>query len=105
MPRNERAFEQALVNATRPRSASPIQDFRVACDQRLPDCYQLEVVDLYRHPEQARPEQIDVTATLLKAPLTPVHRLIGDLSNRKDVLVGLDLTPRTEETRGLGHGP
>jgi circadian clock protein KaiB len=118
MSRHERAFEQVLANApqpgpyllhlfvtvTGPRSASAIQNIRAICEQRLPGRYELEVIDLYQYPEQARPEQIVVTSTPLKAQPLPVRRLVGDLSNWKGALAGPDLAPRTEETGGPDHG-
>jgi circadian clock protein KaiB len=112
------AFEEALANRSRsgpyvlrlfvtgnsPRSARAIQNIRAICDRELPGQYELEVIDLYQHPEQAQPEQIVVAPTLLKALPLPVRRLVGDLSNWKGVLVGLDLAPRAAETGGTGGG-
>ena len=56
--------------------------------------YQLEVVDIYQQPELARAEQIIAAPTLIKSLPLPLRRLVGDLSDRDRVLVGLDLKPR-----------
>jgi circadian clock protein KaiB len=56
--------------------------------------YDLEVIDIYQHPEQAKPEQIVVAPTLIKKLPLPVRRLIGDLSDQERVLAGLDIVPR-----------
>jgi circadian clock protein KaiB len=51
----------------------------------------LEVIDLYRQPELAREAQVVAAPTLIKKLPLPLRRLVGDLSNREDVLLGLDL--------------
>ena len=118
MPRSEDEFEEALANRNRPqnyllrlfitgttpRSARAIQNIRAICEQELEGRYKLEVIDLYQHPEQAKPEQIVVSPTLLKILPLPVRRLVGDLSNLQGVLAGLDLVPRTAEAPEPGYG-
>ena len=52
------------------------------------------MIDIYQHPEQAKPEQIVVAPTLVKKLPLPVRRLIGDLSDQERVLAGLDIVPR-----------
>ena len=53
--------------------------------------YDLEIVDLYQRPDLARSEQIVAAPTLLRRLPLPIRRLIGDLSNEKRILLGLDL--------------
>lgn len=103
-----RAFEKALaakgdathyrlrlyVSGTTPRSARAIQNIRALCEQKLRNRYELEVVDIYQHPELVRPEQIVVTPTLVRKLPLPVRKIIGDLSDNDRVLVGLDIVPR-----------
>ena len=61
------------------------------------------MIDIYQHPEQARPEQIVVTPTLVKKLPLPVRKLIGDLSDKDRVLVGLDIRP-ADARRKDRHG-
>jgi circadian clock protein KaiB len=49
------------------------------------------VIDIYQHPEQAMPEQIVVTPTLVKEFPLPLRRMIGDLSDTERVLTGLGI--------------
>lgn len=100
-----RAFEEALsgeqqavhyclrlfITGTTPKCARAIQNIRAFCEDNLPGQYDLEVIDLYQHPEQAKPEQIVVTPTLVKKLPLPFRRMIGDLSDNERVLVGLDI--------------
>ena len=83
-----------FVTGTTPRSARAIQNIRDICEAKLQGRYDLEVIDIYQHPEQAKPEQIVVAPTLVKKLPLPVRRLIGDLSAQERVLAGLDIVPR-----------
>jgi circadian clock protein KaiB len=87
-----------FVTGTTPRSALAIRNIRAICEEKLQGRYELEVVDVYQHPEQLRQEQVVVTPTLVKKLPLPVRRLIGDLSDRERVLVALDILAK--EGRG-----
>jgi circadian clock protein KaiB len=51
----------------------------------------VKVVDLLENPQLVRGDQILATSTLERKLPLPIRRIIGDLSNTKRVLVGLDL--------------
>jgi len=103
-----REFEEALsrkpvsghyvlslfVTGSTPKSVRAIQNIRVLCDERLHDCYELRVIDIYQHPEEIRSEQIVVTPTLIRKLPLPLRKLIGDLSNKDRLLLGLDMVPK-----------
>lgn len=61
------------------------------CEEKLAGRYTLEVVDIYQHPELAAGEQIIAAPTLVRLLPEPIVRLVGDMSDREKVLVGLDL--------------
>jgi circadian clock protein KaiB len=73
------------------RSARAIASIRALCEEHLKGRYRLQVVDLYLHPRLTRREQIIAAPTLIKKLPLPLRRLVGDLSDRKSVLFGLDL--------------
>jgi len=83
-----------FVTGTTPRSARAIQNIRAICEEHLQGRYDLEVIDIYQHPEHAKVEQIVVTPTLVKRTPVPIRKLIGDLSDTGRVLIGLDIAPR-----------
>jgi circadian clock protein KaiB len=109
-----KAFEEALlhgsparhyrlrlfVSGSSPRSTRAIQNIRALCEERLQGRYDLEVIDIYQHPEHARPEQIVVTPTLVRKLPLPLRKVIGDLSDKERVLVGLDIIPDDALARG-----
>jgi circadian clock protein KaiB len=49
------------------------------------------VIDLLEHPQLARGDQIVATRTLVRRLWPPLEKIIGDLSNRERVLVGLGM--------------
>ncbi len=83
-----------FVTGTTPRSARAIRNIRAICEDNLAGRYDLEVIDIYQHPEHVRAEQIVVTPTLVKQLPNPPRKLIGDLSDTPRVLAGLDIVVR-----------
>ena len=81
------------MTGSTPRSTRAIENLRNLLEVELPDQYDLEVVDVYQHPEAASEHQILAAPTLIKLLPEPVRRIIGDLSDTDRVLRGLDLPP------------
>ncbi len=63
------------------------------CEQQLAGRYKLEIIDLLEHPERAKADQIVAIPTLVRQLPAPLKRIIGDLSNKERVIVGLELDP------------
>ncbi len=53
--------------------------------------YALKVIDVLTNPQLAEKDKILATPTLAKVLPPPVRKIIGDLSDREKVLIGLDL--------------
>ncbi len=51
----------------------------------------LEVIDILERPQLAEDERILATPVVIKKLPPPVRRVVGDLSEREKVLIGLDL--------------
>ena len=79
------------ITGQTPRSAGSVQNLKQVCDQYLAGHFELEVIDIYQQPELAQEAQIIAAPTLVKRLPLPLRRLVGDLSNRRRVLLGLDL--------------
>lgn len=82
------------VSGMTPRSARAIANIKEICEEHLKGLYVLEVIDIYQQPVLAKGDQIIAVPTLLKKLPLPLRRLIGDLSDRERVLIGLDLKPK-----------
>lgn len=81
-----------FITGPTPRCLRAIKNIRAICDTNLAGRYDLEVIDIYQHPEQAKPEQIVATPTLIKRMPLPLRKIIGDFSDSERVLTGLDIT-------------
>jgi circadian clock protein KaiB len=78
-----------------PRSSEAITNVTALCEEHLAGRYELEIIDIYQKPTLAKGEQIIAAPTLIKKLPLPLRRLIGNMSEKERVLVGLDLRPKT----------
>jgi circadian clock protein KaiB len=83
------------------RSSRAITNLRRICEEELGAEYELDIIDVLERPQLAEEEKIMATPTLIKKFPPPVRRIIGDLSDTKQVLLGLELLQ--QESRG-GEG-
>jgi circadian clock protein KaiB len=91
-PKKQDFYQLKLyVTGTTPQSLKAIANIKKICDDHLPQKYELEVIDLYQHPNSTHENQIIATPTLLKKLPLPVRRIVGDLSDTQKVLARLDL--------------
>jgi len=76
-----------------PICAAAFRNLKQICEEHLGGRYHITVIDLMKNPQIARDDQIiAVPAVVRKRPL-PIRKIIGDLSNTRRVLAGLDLPP------------
>jgi circadian clock protein KaiB len=85
------------VTGKTPRSTQAVENLRGICDEYLEGRYDLEVIDIYQQPALLAGEQIIAAPTLVKKLPLPMRRLVGDMSNRRRVLVGLDLVGSSDD--------
>jgi circadian clock protein KaiB len=79
------------VTGTSPRANIAIGNLQRICEQELEGQYELEVVDVLENPQRAEDEKILATPTLIKQLPPPLRRVIGDLSDKDKVLLGLEV--------------
>jgi circadian clock protein KaiB len=79
------------VTGTSPRTKVAITNLQRLCENELAGQYELEVVDVLENPQRAEDEKILATPTLIKQLPLPLRRVIGDLSDREKVLLGLEV--------------
>jgi len=96
-PLLERYVLRLYVTGMTSRSARAVKNLQAICDEYLEGRYDLEVIDIYQQPVLAKGEQIIAAPTLIKKLPLPMRRIIGDMSSREHVLLGLDLV------RGSGN--
>jgi circadian clock protein KaiB len=98
----ERFVLRLYVTGLTPRSTQAIDTIKDLCEEELKGRYDLEVIDLAKQPELAREADVVAAPTLIKQLPLPLRRLIGDLSSKERVFLGLDLKPKSQ--RGTDNG-
>lgn len=81
-----------------PGSVRAVENLRRVCEEHLAGRYRVELIDLLEHPALARGDEIVAVPTLVRKLPQPVRRIIGDLSDTEQVLVGLQLRPERAPT-------
>ncbi len=95
MDEDEDKYELRLYVAGKTqKSITALNNLKSYCEEHLLGKYTLEVIDLLEHPQLAEGDQILAVPTLVKKVPEPVRKIIGDLSNKERVLVGLDIRTR-----------
>lgn len=79
------------VAGTTPKSLEAFANLKKICDEYLKGQYSIEVVDLIKNPKLAKGDQIVAIPTLVRKLPPPLKKIIGDLSNKEKVLVGLNI--------------
>jgi circadian clock protein KaiB len=74
-----------------PRSLAALSNLRHICANDLATKYRLEVVDLVKNPGLAQRDQILAIPTLVRSLPRPIAKIIGDLSKKERVLLGLNI--------------
>jgi len=73
------------------RSRSAIDTLKHVCKAHIKGRCDIQVFDLRKHPELAVKKEIFAIPTVVKELPLPVRKLIGDLTIKKKVLLGLEI--------------
>jgi circadian clock protein KaiB len=96
----DRYLLRLFVAGTNRRAEQALANLRRICEEELQGRYDIEVVDVLERPDLAEDEKVLATPTLIKKLPLPLRRVIGDLSDKDKVLLGLEVRPRADGTRG-----
>ncbi|MBF0374059.1 MAG: circadian clock KaiB family protein [Alphaproteobacteria bacterium] len=77
-----------------PKSLAAIANLKAFCESDGDHLYTIEVIDLMANPGLAKRDDIVAIPTLVRNLPEPIRRIIGDLSKRDKILIGLDIAPR-----------
>ncbi len=91
----EQKYELRLYVAGKTqKSVTALNNLKKYCEEHMLGEYTIEVIDLLTHPHLAEGDQILAIPTLVKKVPEPIRKIIGDLSNKEKVLIGLDIRPK-----------
>ena len=74
-----------------PKSLTAFANLKQLCENNLKGRYHITVIDLMKHPQLAKGDQILAIPTVVRRLPSPVRTIIGSLSDTDRVLIGLDL--------------
>ena len=83
---------QLYVSGMSPKSMEAIGNIKKICSELMEDSFQLEIIDLYKHPELASEQQIIFSPSLIKRLPLPKKTLVGTFSDSEKVIRGLGIT-------------
>jgi len=72
-------------------SIKAIHNLKKILSGELKEMYELKVINVLENPQLAEDERIMATPTLSRSLPLPIKRIIGDLSDKEKVLIGLDI--------------
>ncbi len=79
------------VAGNTPNSVRALKTLKNILELEFQGVYILKVIDVLKNPQLAEEDNILAIPTLTKVLPPPVRKIIGDLSDREKVLIGLDL--------------
>ncbi len=74
-----------------PNSIRALENLKIICEEEMDVEYDLRIIDVLKEPHLAEKDKIIATPTLVKDLPPPLRKVIGDLPDRDQVLLGLDL--------------
>ena len=81
------------IAAGAPNSVKAVANLQAICKQHLQDGFKLEIIDVLEFPLRALADGILVTPSLSKIAPSPGTKVVGNLSDRSNVLVALGIKP------------
>ena len=79
------------VTESAPNSARAIANLEAICEEHLKDKFRLEIIDVLEYPRRALAAGIVVTPSLSKVSPLPAATVVGNLSDKIEVLRALGI--------------
>jgi circadian clock protein KaiB len=76
-----------------PKSVLALENITKYSREYIKVKYTIEVIDLLKSPQLAEDDQIFAIPTLVRRIPKPLRKIIGDLSDKEKVLIGLNIRP------------
>lgn len=89
---SEKLVLQLYVSGMSPKSMEAIENIKKLCDEHLNETFELEIIDIYKHPEVAAEQHIVFSPSLIKHLPLPKKTLIGNLSDTEKVIKALGIS-------------
>jgi circadian clock protein KaiB len=81
-------FSVYIARETR-MSALAVNRLKKICEAKVPGDYDIQVIDISKHPDLARNQNILATPAIFRTLPAPLRKSIGDLSDKDRTVLGL----------------
>jgi circadian clock protein KaiB len=92
--KNEHYVLRLYIAGNNLRSQIAVENVKKICEENLKGRYDLEIIDIYQDRSKNPVDLVLAAPTLIKKLPLPLRRVIGDMTVKDKVLVGLDLVPK-----------
>jgi circadian clock protein KaiB len=89
--KEERYILRLYVAGNNHQSRIAIENVKKICEENLKGRYELDVIDIYQDRSANVDDLVLAAPTLIRHLPLPLRRVIGDMTRKDKVLVGLDL--------------
>jgi circadian clock protein KaiB len=79
------------ITESGPNSVRAIANLEAICEEHLKDNFRLEIVDVLEYPRRALADGIVVTPSLAKVSPLPTATVVGNLSDKSELLRALGI--------------
>jgi circadian clock protein KaiB len=79
------------ITGNAPNSVRAVANLQAICEEYLKEDYKLEIVDVFEQPIRALTDGVVVTPSLAKVSPDPVAHVVGNLSDKSNVLFALGI--------------
>lgn len=90
--KEEKLILQLYVSGMSQKSMEAIENIRHLCNKMMRHTFNLEIIDIYKHPELASEQHIIFSPSLIKQLPLPRKTLVGTLSDTEKVIKALGIT-------------
>lgn len=88
----ERIVLHLYVAGMSQNSLLAIENIKKICEEYFTDFFDLEIVDIYKHPEKLQEQQVLFSPSLFKKSPLPKKVLVGNFSDSTKVIKALGIT-------------
>jgi len=92
--KNEHYVLRLYIAGNNLRSQIAVENVKKICEENLKGRYDLEIIDIYQDRSKNPVDLVLAAPTLIKKLPLPLRRVIGDMTVKEKVLVGIDLVPK-----------
>lgn len=100
MSTREKKYKLKLfIAGVNPASIKAIENVKYLCEEYMKDGYDFEVIDIYQQKQLLKDMNIIAVPTLIREYPRPEKRIIGDMSETKNLIKVLEINIRKDKAK------